>query len=292
MLKPEDLGIKQSDDVREAFSFGCTRLAQKKAFDPIYEIERQAKAELHNNSIDFPVIKGARYVPEAKVKGVLENLGDLQIEFNDRVSEFVEAHDEYKSRMLPIIEKALNEAAKTPEDAATAYKRVLACYPGTGEVKYKFDLSWSVFSISASNTESAELSERETAEVSQVIRDMIVELRDKLSSRMTKILSLVVDGGKLNKRTIDSTFTLISRLKDLNITDDRVLAVQLSKLERFLKGVNKDVIDNNFLTGLADVKKGLETSIDDAVKEAIDNLTKQKPRRILVSNGKQEASAC
>ncbi len=280
MLRPEDLGIEKSINIKEAFSFGCTRLAKKSAFDHIYEIERQVKSELFNNSIVFPLIKGARYVPEKKFKELAARMDFFKKAFNDEVDSFLERYQQEKDKMLPTIQEALIQAAKTTEDAEKAYQRVLDCYPGAGEVRYKFDLSWSVFSITASNTDLAEISEKESEEVKAVIRDMIVQLRDKLSDRTKSILKLVDAGGKLNKRTLDSSFQLISRLRDLNITKDETLEKQLKLLEKALKAVDKDSVDDKFIAGLQHVQDGLKSSIDDAVKAAEQELTKMGRRKI------------
>ena len=73
-VRPADLGIEDTAAVREALGLGVVRLAPHKAFERLLAIRRAALKDVENSSFNFPFIRGARYVPEAKVESLLAKL--------------------------------------------------------------------------------------------------------------------------------------------------------------------------------------------------------------------------
>lgn len=282
-VKAQDLGIPDSEEVAQALSLGQHRLAPADAFEEIMEPARKAARAIDYYSLPFGLIPGARFVPDGNMPALLTRLREYKSQFNVAVEAFIDSYDEIKGEQLPVIEQALIDAAKTPADAARAFDRVQSEYPDKHEVQAKFNLRWSVYSISTTKSRAAaDALAGETDEVKDVIREMVSQLRGEMTAKLSKILELANKGGKVNKRTLESCMELLDRIENLNILGDEVLAAQVAALRNYLTDVDRTKVDAGFITGLNDIQQTLETSIEDAIAAAESNLTGVGRRKMAV----------
>ena len=182
-LTAEDLGIDMTDDVQKAFSFGCHRLAPASAFEAINSAVNGYVNDIMEHSLNFPLLQGVRYVPDSEVKPLQKKLDMRLREFNIAVEEFLAQYDSMMQEMLPVLEQALKEAAKTPEAAFNALSRVTREYPSSEKVAAKFGLEWSFFTIAIpSSKEAADTAKSSIPQVQKVITSMVEQLRNELSA--------------------------------------------------------------------------------------------------------------
>lgn len=273
-LKAQDLGLENSKDVQRALTLGRCRLAPSIAFAAINGAHRRATDLIDSFSVNFSGIPGARYVPEKNLEPLLAQLQDIQTEFNSAVDLFMANYETTKYQMLPIIEKAIADAAKDPEIAAEAYKRLVGEYPSSPAVRAQFRLDWSVYALSSPKSKTtADAISAESEKVKGVVAEMVKQAREEVTEKLGQILQIVNKGGSLKSTSVDSALALLNRIESLNIMGDEVLGRQINALRNFLNGVDKGQVGEDFVPGLTSIKDSLEKSVDDAIIEAEKKLT-------------------
>lgn len=284
-LLPEDLGLTndQAKTLKRGVSLGVIRLASKEISVPPLSMERKAKDIIDMNSIAFPMIKGARFVPEDKIQAVLDQLDQVKRDFAERVSALVDPanFEEMKTEAMPIIKKSINELVKTPEHAESAYERVLRQYPTAGQVRQKFAMTWSVYSLSGTNGND-ELLKGEAESVRGVVKNMIQKLRTEIKEKLTTIMDIAASGGKLTDRSIASAEAVLDRIDQMNFLGDPTLTAQIRSMRSILKNVRtaEGKVGTTSIDGLNGIKKELDKSVEDAVRAAEEKLTGMGRRKL------------
>lgn len=284
-LKAEDLGIDATDDVQKAFSFGCHRLAPSTAFEAINSAVNGYVSDIMEHSLNFPLLQGVRYVPDSEVKPLQKKL-DLRLrEFNIAVEEFLAQYDSMMQEMLPVLEQALKEAAKTPEAAFNALSRVTREYPSSEKVAAKFGLEWNFFTIAIpSSKEAADTAKSSIPQVQKVITSMVEQLRTELSEKVSGLISLAQKAKDGTSRTKEgfgsmskkSALSVLEKVDRMNILGDSVLKAQTQALRSLLDSSDMNVV----MRDLGQIKTNLESDITEATKAAEKKLTGLGNRKI------------
>lgn len=282
-IKPADLGIDDTESVNKALVLGGHRLAPAEKFAAINEAANKARRAVDHHSLTFGFIFGARYVPSNALKLLTEKLETIRGEFYDAVSDFLQEYEAIKEGMLPVIEQALKDAARTPEAAANAIARVRSEYPPANIVRTKFALSWNIYAIQGPKARGTEdVLASEGAKVQDVVRDMVSQLRTEVTERLGGVLVLIQKGGTLKSNTRDAALATLDRVEAVNILGDETLAKQLKALRSAITSIEPGQrVSDVTVAGLDNIKSALETSIDDAVKAAEANLTNMGRRRLV-----------
>ncbi len=282
-IKADDLGIDDTVAVQTALSLGCHRLAPPRAFEAILEPARAAARAIDYYSLNFGLIKGARYVPEKNIPALEAELKANKEKFKLAVDEFMQNYEKTKEEMLPIIEQALVDAANNPQCAVSAFERIKAEYPTANEVKDRFDLSWSVYAIKSAKTENiADAAAQEAEGVKSIIGDMVKQLRGDLTEKLKAILEITTRGGKLSDKSLISAKQLLDRVDSLNVLGDETLSQQIKAMRKALSTVSEGQYDDGFVVGLNDIQKNLQESVEQAIKDAEENLTGVGRRKLTI----------
>jgi hypothetical protein len=287
--KKQDLGIENSPEVNKVLSMGSMRLVPKKAFEKIHEIGAEAKRDVEYHSLTFPFVRGARFVPDAKLPVLVELMKAKRAQFDAEADAICAGLEEIRDAQLPDIKKALQDAAKTPEAAAIAYERMLAEYPEGKEVRKKFFLRWNVYAIRGASGAAAEVAEQEAESVKSIVRDMIGQLRQEFTEKVGAVMGAVAKGGRIPAPTIESAREVLQRVRTMNVFGDSVLEQQVAVLERVLAEAERGKVyssaGNKMVMDLVGVQKAIEASAEQAVKEAEASLTGVGKRKIDVAKG-------
>lgn len=257
-LRPEDLGIEPTDEVSKALSLGAQRLLPTNTFAGVLVPVHKAERMLRYYSLNFPLVRGARYVPVANMPALTEILEECIVEFNKAVNTFVRRFNEERDAMLPIIQRALQTAAKNKEAADNAYQRVVDAYPSPSEVRASFGLSYSSYAISgAASADVAGAASKETDNVRSVLGEMISDMRDDLFNQTTKIKEAIGKSGRIPPGLVERTENLLGRLESLNVLGDDVIGSQIKTVRALLSAC----------TGDGTAPDGASKGIDSLLKE-------------------------
>ena len=284
-VRPSDLGIEDTKDVREALTLGTVRLAPKKAFDRILQVRRAALKDVENASFNFPFIRGARYVPEVKVASLIEKLKERDQDYNYAVYKFAEEYNEIRVEMLTVIRQALLDAKYKDIDASMA--RVNAEYPE--DIVTHFGFAWKVYAISGAKSKAAaEGADEEAQAVKGIIREIIVQLRTEFSEKVEGIAKIIGRGGKVPTTSVASCRELLKRVREMNVFGDEELNRQVIAFERILALADAgeagyaNTSPNDLNSDLDKIQETMKQSLDDAVAAAEANLTGLGRRRLEV----------
>jgi hypothetical protein len=281
-LRPTDIDVADTPDVREALTLGTMRLAPKKAFDRILAIRRAALKDVENSSFNFPFLRGARYVPEAKVAVLIERLESRRAQFDAAISDFSDRYQFIRADMIPIIRKALLDSGC--EDIESAMARVNNEYPS--QIEAHFGFSWKMYAISGAKSAAADVANEETAQVKGILAEIVKQLRDEFAEKVSGIAKIIARGGKIPSTSIDSCREVLKRVKEMNVFGDAELTNQVRAFERILALDSVVGPDTNKVPGLsADLDKiqdTLKTSLDVAIANAERSLTGFGNRKIQI----------
>ena len=211
--------------------------------------------------------------------------------FVDAVEAFVSQYESEKEKMLPQIEAALKDAARTEMAAVMALDRLKLEYPLPVEVRNKFGLRWNIYAIRAPKTAAAaEAAAQETETVKGIVKSMVDQQRGEFTEKVGSVISAVARGGKLPGPTIDSAREVIERLKSINVFGDEVLAAQLDKFSSVIDKAEKDgaYMVRGASADLDAIKQAIDKSADEAVADAERALTGLGRRKV---TPKKEAAA-
>jgi len=287
-IQAKDFGIADSKEVQKALSLGSHRLFPKESFDEIMDIVRDAKRTVEWHSLPFPFVRGARYVPSDKLPALTAKLKKIREGFDGAVAIFVANYEATKTIQIPVLEKALQDAAHTPEAAQAALQRLQTEYPAPEAAKEKFRLSWAVYAISApKDAAAAEGVAAETEAVRSIVKSMVMELRTEFSEKVGKIAKVVARGGVIPEKMIESAVEVMARVESMNVMGDEVLRQQVGVLRRILtaaEGNSRKTVGISE-TSLNDIEKAIEQSADEAVRAAEEALTGMGRRKIVSEPG-------
>lgn len=273
-IKPSDLGIDDTNAVQKVLSLGCHRLAPSKAFEDINEPAKAAARAIEHYSMNFGLIRGARYVPDTNLPKLLGQLRKYKQEYQAAVNAFMDNYEEMKAQQMPLIRDALRDAAQTPEAAKIAFQRIQAEYPEAHQVRDKFKLQWNVYAIQGARSRAAMAAATEEQEnVKSIVSSMVTELRSEMQDKLKKILDIAAKGGRLSTKSIDSALKMLDRIESLNVLGDQVLANQIGSLRSTFLTMDKGQVTDDFTMGLNSVQEALESSVEQAIAEAEQNLT-------------------
>lgn len=282
-IKPSDLGIDDTNAVQKVLSLGCHRLAPSKAFENINEPAKAAARAIEHYSMNFGLIRGARYVPDTNLPKLLKELRQHKQKFNEAVNDFMDNYEKMKAEQMPLIRDALRDAAQTPEAAKIAFMRIQSEYPEAHQVRDKFRLQWNVYAIQGARSKAAMAAATEEQEnVKGIVSSMVTELRSEMQKKLEAIMQITAKGGRLSTKSIDSAVKMLDRLESLNVLGDQVLAQQISSLRSAFLTMDKGQVTEDFTAGLNDVQAALEQSVEQAIADAEANLTGVGKRKLKV----------
>jgi hypothetical protein len=281
-IRPEDLGIEDSSELRAALNLGSHHLAPPDAFDTIDAIVNKARKLVDRNSLPFAgIIEGLRYVPAGKIPKLNEDLKLLQAEFYAEADRLAVDYPNMRAAHYPTIEIALREAAKTPEAAAMALARLQQEYPAN--IRGRFNFSYRFLAIAAPQTaEAAAIAGDGAAEAREAVEGMITSLRSEISGKVEELVKACQGDKPLHQKSINAAFEVLANVESLNATlGDSNLARQITALRGTLS-IAKALGNSEVSKELSNVKTQLEQGMAEAVAEAEAKLTSVGCRKIQI----------
>jgi len=286
------VGIEESDfgtdspEVRKVMALGTHRLIPKDAFTELRELRGEAKRAIENASMTFPFVKGARFTPAPKVDALIATLRDIQRRFMEAAVRFKKVYGEKRKEQEPHIKKALQDIARTPDAAESAYRRLMAEYPPEDAILRKFYMRWTVYAIQAPKVSAAaQTMKEETETVKAVVKEMILQLRDEVMERVAALTRILSGGGTVSSTTVTATREVLARVRDMNVFGDAELEAAVGNLSRLLTTLEADGKDAKVVDGVVGeldaVMLGIKKSEEQAMKDAVATLTGVGRRKIM-----------
>lgn len=221
---------------------------------------------LKQYSYPFP-ISGVRFIPKAHISTVLDQLDDLEKDFNAAVEVFCSNIDLYKTEM----------EQKFP----ALWPNISKAFPSDESIREKFGVSRCVFTWN--QTQIDEISKRESERFLHATRSFMDEASDHFRQATIKAATsfkkALETDGKVNNRSIKAFKEFIDRFNGLNFFNDKEMENVIEKMKVFMEEEDKWVDKGEDKT-VQEMRKNISKHIEEIVVCAEDKAA----RLAVVSN--------
>jgi hypothetical protein len=288
-ISPSDLGLNDAPTVRRALALGAVKLAPPDALAPVLAIQRAAAQAITENSLNFRMIPGARYVPAERTENLSLILDQLRQKHAEAVAtEFSdESYRTIVTTQLAEVYKAIREALRMTHGsveantvAERAIERLTRELLPADEVRRRFYLRWNVYVIDAVDNDLVDQLSGTQGEVSDVLGGMIEGLRKDVSERLSEVVSLVSRGGKWTEKTVRSAEEVLDRAERMNILNDATLRTAIASARKLIAAYDPKGSNTGFVEDLSAVANAIESDTAAAVAAAERELMSYSQRKI------------
>lgn len=289
-LRPEDIGIEKTDEIRRSFTWGSMKLVPDQSIKPLWRLVAAAKMAVERYTVPFLLIRGARFVPAESKLELEKELEQLAEQLDDAISAFVETYDKAKADQRDVLELGFRDASNGNQAVVErAMGRLPSLYPDEAELRRRFYLRWQSYSLATpqDGTFDGDVL-KEATDVRDALKDMLSKLREELSGRAQEIAELVLRGGKITERTYKSTRRLCDKIDRITRTFDDPTLVAASRALRIAVDDaaafkdDKEDRDRALRGGLGEVTEILKESVEVSLKSVEQRLTGLGRRKLKV----------
>lgn len=324
-LRPEDLGLKVTD-VAEAFKLGRKFLVPSEVIKKFRRLDSKARRIVEENSFRFP-IGNAHFIPKASFAKAIEQLKEVQTEYDALADELIENYDQYREEMVPVYREAAERAFinTTPEtqtfgpdydrDAEKEkfverfLNRIGNFYPPASQLRKRFSLSWDLFEMAMPRLVEADANQvildehnREFAEqeyrkqmhekMDSFINDAVSVLRNQTVEICNRISANLREGKVVQGRTLQSLKDFVDKFQGLNFVGDVTVESQLESLRKEIL----DIYPVQKINDEEELQVELGRKLNEIAEVAsqttdIDGITSEYRRRIQWTEEEEEVAA-
>lgn len=283
-LNPEDLGLDPAHVSDRLIQLGHKRLIPRDALSAFALIESRTHAAVECCS--FPFLGGiGRFVPNARLSGLKDQLDKLQDEFREALLGFIAGY-------APLREAAMIEWREAARNLNGSAERLIATieqsFPPAGDIAKRFGFETRLFQIAAPDSirlevvegvEQLEVAEdrrriaedasrRLNADIDGFIRESVASMREE-TARLAEEVLATINGSEngVHQRTLNRLTTFIDSFRTLNFAGDQQLEGTLERFRREL--LTRSAEDYRNDTGaMASLTDGLARLRESAVQLA------------------------
>lgn len=220
-LNADDLD-KEEKDILDVFALGKKRMLRNQDFSNFTVVESRARSLLQRFSYPF-MLSTVRFVPFTTLKEMLEELEILKKGFNDYTDLFLIEYDGMRENFLSLYTQLRN--------------KLEGKYPTLDELQYKYYFRWTLMEISIPRDVKAQVVDESQADELQNlwkkekvrlqgrleswVDDMGSYMRTELLKTIKSISDALEDGKIIRESSLDKVRDTISRVRKLNILDDK-----------------------------------------------------------------------
>ncbi len=250
-LKPEDIGLKESQVSDRLISLGHKRLLPKEALSALALVEGRAHAFVENNT--FPFLNGlAHFVPNPRLQEVNEKLKELETEFWQAKKAFL---DQYATLRKNASAEWRAMAKKLVADPDRLVAAIEASFPFPNQMERYYGFDVQLFQISvpeklgldlvtmadqqevmlARQRAAQEASSRIRQGVESFVSDCVSALREQTAQLCSEMLESIRSSETgVHQKTLNRLVRYIDQFKQMNFANDRVMEDMLERVRREL----------------------------------------------------------
>jgi Protein of unknown function (DUF3150) len=250
-LKAEDIGLKSDDVSDRLISLGHKRLLPKEATAALSLVESRAHALVEANT--FPFLNGlAHFLPNTKLQEVTEKLKELESEFWQAKTKFLE---QYGSLREAALKEWRTMAQKLSDDPERVLATIEASFPPAGTLERSFGFTTHLFQISvperlgldlvamadqenliaARQKAATEAAARIREETERFVSDCVASLREQTAKLCDEMLeSIKTSETGVHQKTLNRLVRFIDQFKSMNFAGDQEMAQQLENVRKEL----------------------------------------------------------
>jgi len=250
-LKPEDIGLKESDLSDRLISLGHKRLLPKEALAGLAVLEGRAHTLVESNT--FPFMNGlGHFLPNARLEEVTSKLKEIESEFwrakEAFLKEYSSLRDQASNEWRAMAEKLVNDPDRLVAaiEASFPFPQKMSRYYGFDTQLFQISLPEKLSMDLVSLTDHQEvLAARQKAaeEASNKIRvgvesfvgDCVASLREQTAQLCQDMLhSINSSETGVHQKTLNRLVRFIDQFKQMNFVNDSVMEQQLEAVRKEL----------------------------------------------------------
>ncbi|WCJ60711.1 DUF3150 domain-containing protein [Fontisphaera persica] len=250
-LKPEDIGLKESQVSDRLISLGHKRLLPKEALSALALVEGRAHAFVESNT--FPFLNGlAHFVPNPRLQEVNQKLKELETEFWQAKKAFL---DQYATLRKNASAEWRTMAKKLVADPDRLVAAIEASFPFPNRMDRYYGFDVQLFQISvpeklgldlvtmADQQEVMQARQKAAQEASSKIRQgvesfvsgCVSALREQTAQLCSDMLQSIQSSETgVHQKTLNRLLRFIEQFKQMNFANARVMEEMLERIRREL----------------------------------------------------------
>lgn len=250
-LKPEDIGLKESQVSDRLISLGHKRLLPKEALSALALVEGRAHAYVENNT--FPFLNGlAHFVPNPRLQEVDQKLKELETEFWSAKKAFL---DQYATLRKNASVEWRTMAKKLVADPDRLVAAIEASFPYPNQMDRYYGFELQLFQISvpeklgldlvtmadqqevmqARQKAAQEAQHKIRQDVESFVSDCVSALREQTAQLCSEMLESISSSETgVHQKTLNRLVRYIDQFKQMNFANDHVMEQQLERVRREL----------------------------------------------------------
>jgi hypothetical protein len=262
-LKAEDLGLDPDKITDRLINLGHKKLLPTESLETFGMIESRTHALVEAST--FPFLKGlSRFLPNAKLKEVLDRVNRLAGEFAGAKAAFLGRYGEMRQQSLKEWRATAQRIVSDPEPLLASIE---AAFPEVSRIERAFEFSVQLYQIRAPEgldlrlVEAAEqqaiIAAREQAarqagerihhDVETFVGDCVAALRQQTAQLCEEMLeSMRSRKTGVHQKTLNRLVRFIDEFKRLNFVGDRQMEAELDRVrQEFLSRTAEEYRDSN-----------------------------------------------
>lgn len=250
-LKPEDIGLKESQVSDRLISLGHKRLLPKEALSSLALVEGRAHAYVENNT--FPFLNGlAHFVPNPRLEEVNEKLKELEKEFWQAKAQFLSQYASLRRNASAEWRTMAKNLVKDPDRLVAAIEAAFP-FPERMDRYYSFDVQLFQISVperlgvdlvSLGDQQEVMLARQKAAQEAQhkirqdvesFVSDCVSALREQTAQLCGDMLqSIQTSETGVHQKTLNRLLRFIDQFKQMNFANDHEMEETLDRVRREL----------------------------------------------------------
>lgn len=250
-LKPEDLGLKETDVSDRLISLGHKRLLPKDALAELAVVEGRAHALVETNT--FPFLNGiAHFLPNPRLEDVMEKLNAMQTEFWQAKQSFLSKYSSLRREASKEWRKMAQKLVPDPDRLVAVIESSFP-FPQHMDRYYGFDVQLFQIAlpgrmetdlvslanqrgvIAARQRAAAEAGQKIRRDVESFVADCVASLREQTAKLCDEMLhSINHSETGVHQKTLNRLVRFIDQFKQMNFVNDTVMEEQLENVRKEL----------------------------------------------------------
>lgn len=246
-LRPEDLGLKDSQVSDRLISLGHKRLLPKEALAELSLVEGRAHALIDQNT--FPFLNGlGHFLPNGRLEEVTGKLKELEWAFKDARDTFLNRYSSHRHEACREWEKL---AARLTTQTDPLLRAIESSFPLAHALERQFGFVWTLFQISlpescgvdavefenhrqlaaARREAAAEAGQKIRQETEHFVAECVASLREQTAVLCDEMLqSMRTSETGVHQKTLNRLTNFIDQFKAMNFANDQEMEQRLDQV--------------------------------------------------------------
>jgi hypothetical protein len=277
-----DLGYEENEDTKKAGTNGHWSVVPHEIVQEINRREIAFRESVKQFALAFPLIPGAHCVAMSRVEEARAKAKEAETYFFEIIDYMIENWDRLRAEQNEHIKNMLRETMKPGYQMTNTLVRIEENAPHPEKIRAKYELYVSEMAITTpKSNDVAEAYASEQKDVANMLRDMMKQLREPLTEKVTTIVELIKKGTKrsFNSKSINAALEDCRKLRQKNVLGDVFVDQKITQLESLLNQLKMGDVHEDSADQLPEFEKLRKELTGEDFEDSFNELTSKIGRR-------------